>query len=56
MVGLPKMELKTGTECLYRDNEKPPRTVTVHSFEARARPITNEEVIFFSTMLNYSPY
>lgn len=50
------MVLSTFTECLHRDNEKPPRTVTVHSFEAQARPITNEEVMYFSIMLNCSPY
>lgn len=27
-----------------RDNEKPPRKVVVPSFQAKARPITNEEV------------
>ena len=32
------------TKVVIRDNEKPPRTVHVHSFEAQARPITNEEV------------
>lgn len=29
---------------IIRDNEKPPRKVSVQSFEAQGRPITNEEV------------
>jgi hypothetical protein len=32
---------------INRDNEKPPRNITVPSFEAKARPITNEEVYNF---------
>lgn len=50
------MVLSTFTEYFDRDNEKPPRTITVHSFEAQARPITNEEVMYFNIMLNYSLY
>lgn len=35
---------KENITMLHRDNEKPPREVVVQSFEAKGRPITNEEV------------
>jgi formylglycine-generating enzyme required for sulfatase activity len=46
------MELRKSAEVLGRDNEKPQRIVTVHSFEAQARPITNEEVMGFNPMVD----
>lgn len=36
------------TDLLYRDNEKPARKVHVRTFQAKGRPITNEEVISLS--------
>lgn len=35
------------TNKLDRDNEKPRRNVTVKSFMAQGRPITNEEVTIY---------
>lgn len=36
--------VRHSADTLNRDNEKPPRQVTVPAFRAKARPITNEEV------------
>lgn len=32
------------TNTVGRDNEKPAREETVHAFQAKGRPISNEEV------------
>jgi hypothetical protein len=47
MVGLQKIEwLRSANLMNSRDNEKPSRVVKVHAFQAKGRPITNEEVGF----------
>lgn len=38
---------------IHRDNEKPARQEKVHAFEAKGRPITNEEVSPASHILSH---
>jgi hypothetical protein len=38
-------------DLLPRDNEKPIRSAIVPSFQAKGRPITNEEVFLFASLL-----
>lgn len=48
------MKTYSFTKQRYRDNEKPPRKATVHSFQAQGRPITNEEVMIHSKIVPVS--
>ncbi|KAI9649697.1 hypothetical protein NHQ30_002278 [Ciborinia camelliae] len=42
-IGHTQFQHKEKLTMIYRDNEKPSRKVVVQSFEAKGRPITNEE-------------